>query len=183
MENFKVKNESLASKGFLQIEWASKHMTVLNLIKKRFSQEKPFEGITLGACLHVTKETAVLVETLLAGGAKVALCGSNPLSTQDDVAAALSERGVHVYAWRGQTTEEYYWCLEKVITHKPKITLDDGADLVGTIHSKRTEALSDVKGGTEETTTGVLRLRAMEKTGTLKYPMIAVNDAYTKHLF
>jgi adenosylhomocysteinase len=183
MENFKVKNESLASKGFLQIEWASKHMPVLNQIRKRFNQEKPFEGITLGACLHVTKETAVLVETLVAGGTKVALCGSNPLSTQDDVAAALAEIGVHVYAWRGQTTEEYYWCVEKVIDHKPKTTLDDGADLVSTIHSKRTEALPDVKGGTEETTTGVLRLRAMEKTGTLKYPIIAVNDAYTKHLF
>ena len=183
MEDFKVKNESLASKGFLQIEWASRHMPVLNQIKKRFTEQKPFEGTTLGACLHVTKETAVLVETLLAGGAKVALCGSNPLSTQDDAAAALAERGVHVYAWRGQATEEYYWCVEKVITHKPETTLDDGADLVSTIHSKRTEALSDVKGGTEETTTGVLRLRAMEKTGTLKYPIIAVNDAYTKHLF
>jgi len=183
MENFKVKDESLASKGFLQIEWASEHMPVLNKIKKRFSEEKPFEGVTLGACLHVTKETAMLVEALLAGGAKVALCGSNPLSTQDDVAAALAEKGVNVYAWRGQTKEEYYWCVEKVIDHKPKITLDDGADLVSTIHSKRTEALLNVKGGTEETTTGVLRLRAMEKTGALKYPMIAVNDAYTKYLF
>jgi len=183
MEKFKVKNESLASKGFLQIEWASKHMPVLNQIKKRFSKEKPFEAMTLGACLHVTKETAVLAKALLAGGAKVALCGSNPLSTQDDVAAALAEKGVHVYAWRGQTTPEYYWCVEKVIAHKPKTTLDDGADLVSTIHSKRTEALSNVKGGTEETTTGVLRLRAMEKNGTLKYPIIAVNDAYTKHLF
>jgi len=183
MENFKVKDESLASKGFLQIEWASKHMPVLNQIKKRFKEEKPIEGITLGACLHVTKETAVLVETLLIGGAKVALCGSNPLSTQDDVAAALAEKGVNIYAWRGQTTEDYYWCVEKVIDRKPKTTLDDGADLVSTIHSKRTEALPNVKGGTEETTTGVLRLRAMEKTGKLKYPMIAVNDAYTKYLF
>jgi adenosylhomocysteinase len=183
MENFKVKDESLASKGFLQIEWASKHMPVLNQIKKRFKEEKPIEDITLGACLHVTKETAVLVETLLIGGAKVALCGSNPLSTQDDVAAALAEKGVNIYAWRGQTTEDYYWCVEKVIDRKPKTTLDDGADLVSTIHSKRTEALPNVKGGTEETTTGVLRLRAMEKTGKLKYPMIAVNDAYTKYLF
>ncbi len=183
MENFKVKDQNLASKGFLQIEWASKHMQILNRIKKRFSKEKPFEGITVGACLHVTKETAMLVETLLAGGAKVALCGSNPLSTQDDVAAALAERGVHVYAWRGQTTEEYYWCVAKVIDHKPKITLDDGADLVGTVHSKRTEALQNIKGGTEETTTGVLRLRAMERSGALKYAIIAVNDAYTKYLF
>jgi adenosylhomocysteinase len=183
MEDFKVKDASLASKGLLQIEWASKHMPVSNQIKERFNKEKPLEGVTLGACLHVTKETAVLVDALVAGGAKVALCGSNPLSTQDDVASALAEKGIHVFAWRGQTTEEYYWCVERAIDHKPVITLDDGADLVGTIHSKRTEALANIKGGTEETTTGVLRLRAMEKTGTLKYPIIAVNDAYTKYLF
>jgi adenosylhomocysteinase len=183
VEDFKVKDASLASKGLLQIEWASEHMPVLNQIKKRFNKEKPLEGVTLGACLHVTKETAVLVDGLLAGGAKVALCGSNPLSTQDGVASALAEKGVHVFAWRGQTTEEYYWCVERAIDHKPAITLDDGADLVGTIHGKRTEALANIKGGTEETTTGVLRLRAMEKTGTLKYAIIAVNDAYTKYLF
>jgi len=180
---YKVKDESLASKGFLQIEWASKHMPVLNQIKKKFSREKPFKGITLGACLHVTKETAVLVDAFLAGGAEVALCGSNPLSTQDEVAAALAQLGVYVYAWRGQTTEEYYWCIEKVIDHKPVITLDDGADLVSTIHSKRTDMLVHVKGGTEETTTGVLRLKAMERSGALKYAIIAVNDAYTKYLF
>jgi adenosylhomocysteinase len=183
MEDFKVKDTSLVPKGVLQIEWASEHMPVLNQIKKRFSKEKPLKGLTIGACLHVTKETAVLVDALLAGGAKVALCGSNPLSTQDDVAAALAENGVHVFAWRVQTTEEYYWCVERVIDDKPVITLDDGADLVGAIHSKRTEALSSIKGGTEETTTGVLRLRAMEKTGALKYSIIAVNDAYTKYLF
>jgi adenosylhomocysteinase len=183
MKNFKVKDASLASKGHLQIEWASKHMPVLNQIKERFQKEKPLKNLTLGACLHVTKETAVLVETFLAGGAKVALCGSNPLSTQDDVAAALAEKGVNVFAWRGQTTEEYYWCIERVIDAEPVITLDDGADLVGTIHNKRTEAITHIKGGTEETTTGVLRLRAMEKTGALKYAIIAVNDAYTKYLF
>jgi len=183
MEDFKVKDTSLVPKGVLQIEWASEHMPVLNQIKKRFSKEKPLKGLTIGACLHVTKETAVLVDALLAGGAKVALCGSNPLSTQDDVAAALAENGVHVFAWRVQTTEEYYWCVERVIDHTPVITLDDGADLVGAIHSKRTEALANIKGGTEETTTGVLRLRAMEKTGALKYSIIAVNDAYTKYLF
>jgi len=183
MGNFKVKDESLASKGALQIEWASKHMPVLNQIKKRFSEEQPLKNVTVGACLHVTKETAVLIDALMAGGAEIALCGSNPLSTQDDVAAALAERGVHVFAWRGQTTEEYYWCIEKAIDHKPIVTLDDGADLVSTLHSKRTEALPNVKGGTEETTTGVLRLRAMEKTGALKYAIIAVNDAYTKYLF
>jgi len=183
MENFRVKDQKLASKGHLQIEWASQHMPVLNQIKTRFAQEKSFEGLTLGACLHVTKETAVLVDAFLAGGAKVALCGSNPLSTQDDVAAALVEKGVHVFAWREQTTEEYYWCVESVIDYSPAITLDDGADLVGTIHTKRTETLPNIKGGTEETTTGVLRLRTMEKTGALKYPIIAVNDAYTKYLF
>ncbi|MDH7477498.1 MAG: adenosylhomocysteinase [Candidatus Bathyarchaeota archaeon] len=183
MENFKVKDASLATKGHLQIEWASKHMPVLNQIKERFQKEKPLKNLTLGACLHVTKETAVLVETFLAGEAKVALCGSNPLSTQDDVAAAIAEKGVNVFAWRAQTTEEYYWCIERVIDFNPSITLDDGADLVGTIHNKRTEALANIKGGTEETTTGVLRLRAMEKTGALKYAIIAVNDAYTKYLF
>ena len=183
MENFKVKDTSLAPKGHLQIEWASKHMPVLNQIKERFSQEKPLKGLTIGACLHVTKETGVLIETFLAGGAKVALCGSNPLSTQDDVAAALAEKGVHVFAWREQTTDEYYWCVERAIDYKPVITLDDGADLVGTIHSKRTEALQNIKGGTEETTTGVLRLRAMEQKRALKYAIIAVNDAYTKYLF
>ena len=183
MENFKVKDTALAAKGHLQIEWASKHMPVLNQIRERFADEKPFKGVSLGACLHVTKETAVLIYAFLVGGAKVALCGSNPLSTQDDVAAALAEKGVSVFAWREQTTKEYYWCIEKTIDHNPMITLDDGADLVGTIHSKRTEILPRIKGGTEETTTGVLRLRAMEKTGDLKYPIIAVNDAYTKYLF
>jgi adenosylhomocysteinase len=183
MEDFKVKDTSLASKGSLQIEWASKHMPVLNQIKERFSQEKPLQDLTLGACLHVTKETAVLVQAFVAGGARVALCGSNPLSTQDDVAAALAKKGVRVFAWRGQTTEEYYECVDDVIDHKPVITLDDGADLVGAIHSKRTEALPNIKGGTEETTTGVLRLRVMEKNGALKYAIIAVNDAYTKYLF
>jgi len=183
MEEFQVKDKSLAPQGRLQIEWASAHMPVLNQVKNRFSKEKPLKGLTLGACLHVTKETAVLVDTLMAGGAEIALCGSNPLSTQDDVAAALAEKGVHVFAWRGQTTEEYYWCIDKALDYKPVITLDDGADLVGTLHSKRTEALKNVKGGTEETTTGVLRLRAMEKAGSLKYAIIAVNDAYTKYLF
>jgi adenosylhomocysteinase len=183
MEKYKVKDLALANKGCMQIEWASKHMPVLNQIKRRFEKEKPLKGQVLGACLHVTKETAVLVEAFLAGGAKVALCGSNPLSTQDDVAAALVKKGVQVFAWRGQTTEEYYWCVERVIDQKPMITLDDGADLVGTIHSKRTETLSEIKGGTEETTTGVLRLRAMERSGALKYAIIAVNDAYTKYLF
>ncbi len=183
MPEFKVKDQSLSPKGVLLTEWASMHMPVLNQIKKRFEKEKPLEGIRLGASLHVTKETAVLMDVLIAGGADIALCGSNPLSTQDEVAAALAERGIRVYAWREQTTEEYYWCVERVIDHKPFITIDDGADLVGTIHSKRTEIIPNIKGGTEETTTGVVRLRAMAQNRALKYPIIAVNDAYTKYLF
>jgi adenosylhomocysteinase len=180
---FKVKDESLAEQGDLLTEWASGHMPVLGQIKERFGKEKPLKGTVLGACLHVTKETAVLVQTLKAGGAKVALCGSNPLSTQDEVAAALAKMSINVYAWRGETTDEYYWCVNQVIDHRPMITLDDGADLVSTLHSKRTEAIRTVKGGTEETTTGVVRLRAMEKAKALRYPIIAVNDAYTKYLF
>jgi len=183
MSNYKVKDLNLAEKGNLLIEWASRHMPVLSQIKKRFEKEKPLEDLRIGACLHVTKETAVLVEALRAGGAEVALCGSNPLSTQDEVAAALAKSGIHVYAWRGESTEEYYWCVNQVIDHEPVITLDDGADLVSTIHSSRREALRRLMGGTEETTTGVIRLRAMAKEGKLKYPIIAVNDAYTKYLF
>lgn len=183
METFRIKDPTLATQGNLQIEWAWAHMPVLNQIRNRFRKEKPFEDLMLGACLHVTKETAVLIETMKAGGAQIALCGSNPLSTQDDVAAALAEESVNVFAWRGQSAEEYYWCIDKVLDYKPIITLDDGADLVGRVHSERTDMLPNIRGGTEETTTGVLRLRAMENAGSLKYPIIAVNDAYTKHLF
>ncbi len=183
MEQFQVKDKALAPQGKLQIEWAAAHMPVLAQIKSRFIKEQPFKGLTLAACLHVTKETAVLIETLAAGGATIALCGSNPLSTQDDVAAALADEGIHVFAWRGQNTQEYYTCIDKVLDYEPSITLDDGADVVGTIHSKRPDLLKKVKGGTEETTTGVVRLRAMENDGSLKYSIIAVNDAYTKYLF
>jgi adenosylhomocysteinase len=183
MEDFQVKDKSLAAQGHLQIEWASKHMPVLNIIKERFEKEKPLQGQTLAACLHVTKETAVLIKTLIGGGADVALCGSNPLSTQDDVAAALADSGVHVFAWRGQNTEDYYNCIKKVLAFKPTITMDDGADVVGMLHSKRQDLIENIKGGTEETSTGVIRLKAMEQDGSLKYPIIAVNDAYTKYLF
>ncbi|MFA5571782.1 MAG: adenosylhomocysteinase [Candidatus Bathyarchaeia archaeon] len=183
MEEFQVKNIGLAPQGNLQIEWAAKHMPVLNIIKQRFREEKPLQGQTIAACLHVTKETAVLIKVLLAGGAKVALCGSNPLSTQDDVAAALADGGVHVYAWRGQNTEDYYKCIEKVLEYNPTITMDDGADVVGMLHSKRQDLIQNIIGGSEETTTGVVRLKAMEQDGSLKYPIIAVNDAYTKYLF
>ncbi|MFH1328256.1 MAG: adenosylhomocysteinase [Candidatus Bathyarchaeota archaeon] len=183
MADYKVKDQNLAPQGALLVEWAAKHMPVLTQIRSRFEKEKPLENVTIGACLHVTKETAVLAETLKAGGAKVALCGSNPLSTQDEVAAYLATKGINVYAWRDQTTEEYFWCINRVLDYKPQVTLDDGADVVGTLHKERTELLKNVIGGTEETTTGVIRLRAMEQDGALKYPIIAVNDAYTKYLF
>ena len=180
---FKVKDEKLASEGGLRMDWARSHMPVLDSVKKRFEKEKPLAGKRIACCLHVTKETAILMETLKAGGASVALCGSNPLSTQDDVAAALVKEGISVFAWRGVSNEEYYWCVNKVLDTKPHITVDDGADLINTLHSKRTELLSDVIGGQEETTTGVIRLRAMAKDGALKYPVIAVNDAKTKMMF
>jgi len=181
--SFRVKDLGLADRGDLLIEWASMHMPVLNQIAERFRDKSPLRGLRIGACLHVTKETAVLVKTLMAGGAEVALCGSNPLSTQDEVAAALAKIGVRVYAWRGETTEEYYWCINRVIDFQPEITLDDGADLVSTVHASRTDALKNVLGGTEETTTGVMRLKAMAERGVLRYPIIAVNNAYTKYLF
>lgn len=180
---FKVKDLSLADKGKKKIEWAEKHMPVLLEIRKRFSEEKPFEGITIGACLHVTKETAVLVKTLKAGGAEVYLAGSNPLSTQDDVAAALVEEGIHVFAWRGETADEYFWAIDQLLNASPNILIDDGADLHATAHQRYREKLEEVIGGTEETTTGVIRLRAMEKDGVLEYPIVAVNDSYTKYLF
>jgi adenosylhomocysteinase len=158
-------------------------MPVLNLIRKRFEVEKPLQGIKIGACLHATKETAVLLRTLEAGGAKVAICGSNPLSTNDKVVAALAAKGTKVFAWRDQTTEEYYWCVNKVLDDRPNLTMDDGADLVNTLHTKRTECLSNVKAGSEETTTGVIRLRSMHRDGALKYPIVAVNDTPTKRMF
>ncbi len=179
----KVKDLSLAEIGRKRIQWAEDHMPVLMKIRKRFGKEKPLKGLTIAACLHVTKETAVLMKTLKAGGAKVVLAGSNPLSTQDDIAAALAKEGIEVFAWRGVNKKEYYWCLDRVLDFKPDITMDDGGDLVTRIHTKRKELLKKVIGGTEETTTGVIRFRAMEKDGALKYPIIAVNDAYTKYLF
>ncbi len=181
--SYRVKDISLAEKGFLQIEWAEKHMPVLMRIRKFFSKDKPLEGVRISACLHVTKETAVLVRTLVAGGATVTLVASNPLSTQDDVAAALAKEGVSVYAWKGETPEEYMSNIELAASAKPDVVIDDGADLHSTIHSKYSEVAENIVGGTEETTTGVIRLKAMERQGVLKYPVIAVNDAYTKYLF
>jgi adenosylhomocysteinase len=179
----KVKDPELAGEGRMKIGWAENHMPVLMKIRDEFQKTKPLKGLTIAACLHVTKETAVLMRTLKDGGAIVGLCGSNPLSTQDDVAAALAEDGINVFAWRGVNNEEYYWCVDQVLNLSPNITMDDGGDLVATIHSKRQDLLKNIIGGTEETTTGVIRFRSMEKDNALKYPVISVNDADTKHLF
>lgn len=181
---FKVKDMGLAEQGKLKIEWAEHHMPVLMLLRKKYGTEKPLKGIRIGAVLHVTKETAVLIKALKdAGAEEVVLAASNPLSTQDDVAAALIEYGIRVYAWRGQTSEEYYWCLRKVAESKPDIILDDGGDLHALLHKEYQELAKSIIGGTEETTTGVVRLKALERSGELKYPVIAVNNAYTKYLF
>ncbi|MCX8027021.1 MAG: adenosylhomocysteinase, partial [Thermodesulfovibrionales bacterium] len=183
-KDYDVKDIRLADKGRLRIEWASMEMPVLRSIKERFAKEKPLKGIRLCACLHVTTETAYLMETLKAGGAEISLCASNPLSTQDDVAASLAKNtGINVYAIKGEDRDTYYKHIKSALMIKPQITMDDGADVVSTIHSEQRELLKDVIGGTEETTTGVIRLKAMAKDGALQYPIIAVNDAYTKHLF
>ncbi|MDL1958125.1 MAG: adenosylhomocysteinase [Deltaproteobacteria bacterium] len=182
--NYHIKDESLAEAGLLRIEWAAKSMPVLNLIKERFLKDRPLEGVRIGACLHVTTETASLVQTLKAGGAEVYLCASNPLSTQDDVTASLVKNdGIPVFAIKGEDNDTYYSHLRAVLDARPQITMDDGADLVSTLHTERKELLGNVIGGTEETTTGVIRLRAMASDGVLNYPIVAVNDANTKHLF
>jgi adenosylhomocysteinase len=198
-----VKDPSLADRGGEQLYWAERNMSVLLEIRRRFEEEKPLAGQTVAACLHVTKETGVLVRTLAAGGAKVVLIPSNPLSTQDDVAAALAQEGIHVYAWRGMTEREYYNAIGFALSFYPTITLDDGADLTATIHKLghgiRDQTinyvletagsidvgrlLAGLRGGTEETTTGVIRLRALKNAGKLLYPIIAVNESYTKYLF
>ncbi|MEK7386862.1 MAG: adenosylhomocysteinase [candidate division NC10 bacterium] len=179
-----VKNLSLATAGRLKIEWAEQFMPVLCHIRERFAKEQPLKGIRLGACLHVTTETAVLMLTLKAGGAQLALCASNPLSTQDDTAAALVEaHEIPVFAHKGEDNERYYRHIEAVLATRPQVTMDDGADLISQLHGARKALAGDVIGGTEETTTGVIRLRAMEKEGVLAFPVIAVNDADTKHLF
>ncbi len=180
---FEVKDEGLAKQGEMNIEYADQNMPALREIRKRFEKEKPLKGMRIGMALHVTKETANLVRTLIAGGAEVAITGCNPLSTQDDVAAALAKEGVNVFAYKGETKEDYYRFLNKVLDFKPNATVDDGCDLISEIHSKRPELLKDLVVGTEETTTGVIRLRAMEKDKALEYPIIAVNDNLTKHLF
>ena len=182
--DYDIQDLDLAPGGRLRIEWAEREMPVLRLIRERFEKEKPLQGVRLSACLHVTTETANLARTLQAGGADMVLTASNPLSTQDDVAAALvSYYEIPVFAIKGEDNETYYKHLHAAIDHKPQITMDDGADLVSTLHKERTEVMGEVIGGTEETTTGVIRLRAMAKDGVLRYPIVAVNDALTKHLF
>jgi len=182
--DFDIADPGLADAGKARIDWAAREMPVLAELSDQFAATRPLEGLRVGGCLHITTETANLVRVLKAGGARVTLCASNPLSTQDDVAAALvAHEDIPVFAVRGEDSARYYAHIEAVLDHRPQLTMDDGADLVTTVHRRRTERLADLRGGCEETTTGVLRLRAMAREGALKYPVIAVNDALTKHLF
>jgi len=181
---YDVKDLALAAEGVRRIEWADRQMPVLAAIRDRFEEEQPLAGLRVSACLHVTTETANLMRTLKAGGADVVLCASNPLSTQDDVAAALVEEyGIAVFAIKGEDNDTYYSHIEAAVDHKPHLTMDDGADVIGVLHSARREQLGDIIAGTEETTTGVIRLKALEAEGKLGFPIIAVNEAKTKHLF
>ncbi|UCD83453.1 MAG: adenosylhomocysteinase [Deltaproteobacteria bacterium] len=182
--NYHVKNINLASEGKLRTEWANQSMPVLNIIRNRFARQKPLRGVRIAACLHVTTETASLMDTLKAGGATVTLCASNPLSTQDEVAAYLAkDLKIPVFAIKGESNKIYYQHINSALDIKPQITMDDGADLVSTLHSKRKGLIARIIGGTEETTTGLIRLRQMAEKGVLRYPIIAVNDADTKHFF
>lgn len=183
MAKYDVKDPSLASEGRQRIQWAAQEMPVLRLIRERFEREKPLEGAKVSGCLHITTETANLAHTLVTGGADLALCASNPLSTQDDVAAALAEDGISVFAIRGENEKTYYQHIRAALEHRPQVTMDDGADLVSTLHKEGQGVIEKILGGTEETTTGVIRLRAMAKEGVLRYPILAVNDALTKYLF
>jgi len=183
MKNYDIKDPSLAQEGKLRIDWAGKEMPVVKLIKERFGREKPLAGVRISACLHITTETANLALALKEGGAEVVLCASNPLSTQDDVAAALVDYGIPTNAVKGEDNETYYRHIITALEHKPQFTMDDGADLVSILHKDYTELAANVIGGTEETTTGVIRLRNMARAGKLIYPIIAVNDAQTKHFF
>jgi adenosylhomocysteinase len=183
-ERHDVKDLGLAPEGVLRIEWADRQMPVLRAIRERFERDRPLAGYRISACLHVTSETANLARTLAAGGADVVLCASNPLSTQDDVAAALvDEHGISTFAIRGEDNDTYYAHIYAAVDHRPQITMDDGADVIGVLHSHRREQLGDIIGGTEETTTGVIRLKALEADGKLGFPVVAVNEAQTKHMF
>ncbi len=179
-DNFKVRDLGMASEGRMRIEWAESRMPVLMALREKYRKAKPLRGMRVAGCIHVTKETAVLVETLRAAGAQVSWSGCNPLSTQDDVAAALAAKGTSIYAWHGMNTKDFYWCIERTLDMKPTLTLDDGADLIMTVHTKHPEKADTIIGGTEETTTGVARLRALADDGKLLYPIVAVNDAETK---
>ncbi len=179
----KVKDMSLAPEGVRKIEWVQKHMRVLESIKKEYEETQPFKGITIGSCLHLEPKTINLGLTLMAGGAEVAMTGCNPLSTHDDAVAGAADLGLNVYGWREQDDEEYYQTINMVLDHKPDIIIDDGADMIMVLHNERTDVLKHIKGACEETTTGVHRLQAMHADGALKFPVIAVNDAYTKYLF
>ena len=181
--NYHIKDKALAEQGRLRIEWAGREMPVIKRIRQRFVKEKPLKGVRISACLHITTETANLALVLKDGGADLVLCASNPLSTQDDAAAALVEYGLPTFAIKGEDNQTYYQHINSALEHKPQLTVDDGADLVSTAHREKTQLLADIIGGTEETTTGVIRLRNMAKDGKLKYPIIAVNDAKTKHFF
>lgn len=179
-EGYAVRDMKLAEEGSLRVDWARSRMPVLAALREEAEKTKPLAGMRVAGCLHVTKETAVLVETIAAAGAELSWSGCNPLSTQDDVAAWLAREGYSVYAWHGQSVDDFYWCIDKTLEFKPTLTLDDGADLIVRVHGERSEYAEGVLGGTEETTTGVHRLRAMAAAGDLKYPVIAVNDAVTK---
>lgn len=179
----KVKDMSLAKEGIRKIEWVQRHMPVLEHIKKEYEETQPFKGITIGSCLHLEPKTINLGLTLQAGGAEVAMTGCNPLSTHDDAVAGAADLGLNIYGWRDQDDEEYYQTINMVLDHKPDIIIDDGADMIMVLHNERTDVLKHIKGACEETTTGVHRLEAMHKDGALKFPVVAVNDAYTKYLF
>lgn len=179
-KNYKVKDIKLAAEGRKKIEWAESRMPVMMALREKYKKTKPLKGFRIAGCLHVTKETAVLIETLSAAGAQVSWSGCNPLSTNDEVAAALAAKGTSIYAWHGMDVKEFYWAIERTLDFKPNLTLDDGADLIFTIHNKHKKLIPEILGGTEETTTGVHRLRAMADAGELQYPIIAVNDAETK---
>lgn len=179
----KVKDMSLAKEGIRKIEWVQRHMPVLEHIKKEYEETQPFKGITIGSCLHLEPKTINLGLTLQAGGAEVAMTGCNPLSTHDDAVAGAADLGLNIYGWRDQDDEEYYQTINMVLDHKPDVIIDDGADMIMVLHNERTDVLKYIKGACEETTTGVHRLEAMHKDGALKFPVVAVNDAYTKYLF
>ncbi|NIQ39194.1 MAG: adenosylhomocysteinase [Proteobacteria bacterium] len=180
MTEYRVKDIRLAREGRLKVQWAESRMPVLMALRQKYGDSKPLRGMRVSGCLHVTKETAVLAETLVAAGGEVSWCGCNPLSTQDEVAAALAEAGIPIFAWHGMNKDEFYWCIEKTLEIKPTLTLDDGADLIMTVHQRKPELAEGILGGTEETTTGVHRLRAMAEDGALKYPILAINDTETK---